>query len=400
MTLRLDDKQQYSSSAFKMAGTPSDQEFQYYKLKYSYLQYYRKLVEKKGLAKLHGDTLEKREIYVDQLLNPSTEKDLKKIKYFYRVSFVLNCMRVFMPLDSSRWILTQFFLRLKINESITRNFLVRGRTDVIPEIFSLNGCVANGDKWDTSFADFIRKFRDYTKSDSSGPKPSESDIGESDSGESDGGAPDSPIPIDVAVQQLVNFVEVRHDLRFLDKKFPLFGFMRDAATDTKNYPKLYLWRGEADAIAYSRTLEKYVIVDFKVVNDLLSYCDKKTVLCGEHLHQCLLYAKLLQLHMGLKYLPPSLIVVIHQATGIEGSFPLFQDYPEKCRKRLDVYEWFTEQPSKRPLKIKSNEKLWHKNFKGKKGEIPPEIPLQKIFEGKATVKDLLDVLSYDSLELV
>ena len=297
MTLRHDDKQQNSSSAFKMAGTSSDQEFQYYKRKNTFLQHYRKLVENKGLAKLHGDTLEKREIFVDQLLNPSEEKDLKKMKYFYRVSFFLNCMRVFMPLDSSRWILTQFLLRLKISKSITRNFLVSGRTDAGPEIFSLNGCVANGEKWDDSFTDFIRKFRDYTKSDSSGPKSSESDIGEFDSGESDGGEPDSPIPIDVAVEQLVNFVETQHDLRFLDKKFPLFGFMRDAATDTKNHPKLYLWRGVADAIAYSRKLKKYVIVDLKVVNDLLSCCDKKTVLCGKHLHQCLLYAKLLQLHM-------------------------------------------------------------------------------------------------------
>ena len=384
-----------------MAGTPSDEEFQYYKGKYVYLQHYRKLVEEKGLAKLHGDTLEKREIYVDQLLNPSEEKDLKKIKYFYRVSFVLNCMRVFMPVDSSRWILTEFLLRLKISESIKRNFLVRGRADAIPVQFSYNGCVANGEKWDDSFADFItRKSRDYTKSDSSVPKSSVSDSGESDSDESDGGERDSPIPIDVAVEQLVIVVEGQHDLRFLDKKFPLFGFMRDAATDTKNHPKLYLWRGEADAIAYSRKLKKYVIVDFKVVNNLLSYCDNRTVLCGKHLHQCLVYAKLLQLHMELEYLPPSLIVVIHQATGMEGSFPLFQDYPEECRDRLNQYEWFTEQPSKRPLKIKSDEKLWHKNVKGKKREIPPDIPLQKIFEEKALVKDLLDVLGYDSLELV
>ena len=392
-----------------MAGTRSHLEFQYYKSKNEFLQHHRKLVENKGLAKLHGDTLEKREIYVDQLLNPSEEKDLKKIKYFYRVSFVLNCMRVFMPLYSSRWILTQFLLRLKISKSITRNFLVRGGT-ADAETFFKNGCVANGQKWDESFTDFIREFRDYTKIDSSGPKPSESDSGEldsgesdsgeSDSGESDSGEPDSPILIDVAVKELVNTVEIKHDVRFLDKKFPLFGFMRDAATDTKNHPKLYLWRGEADAIAYSRKLKKYVIVDLKVVSDLLDYCKRNTVLCGKHLHQYLVYAKLLQLHMELDYLPPSLIVVIHQATGIEGYFPLFQDYPGECYERLDEYEWFTKQPSKRPLKINNTEKLWHKNCKGKKLRIPPEIPLQKIFEGKATVKDLLDVLGYDSLELV
>ena len=363
------------------------------------LQHCRKLVENKDLAKLHGNTLEKRGIYVDQLLNPSEEKDLKKIKYFYRVSFVLNCVRVFMPLYSSLWVLTQFLLRLKNSKSIMRNFLVRGGTaDAEPETFFKNGCIANGQKWDKSITDFIREFRDYTKIDSSGPNSSESNSGESDSGGSDSGEPDSPILIDVAVKELVNTVEIKHNLRFLDKKFPLFGFMRDAATDTKNHPKLYLWRGEADAIAYSRKLEKYVVVDVKVVNDLLSYCEKKTV-CGKHLHQCLLYAKLLKLHMGLEYLPPSLIVVIHQATGTEGYFPLFQDYPEECYEKLDRYEWFTEQPSKRPLRIVNTDKLLQEIYENRVGVFPPDTRLTDIFAMNATVKDLLDSLGYDSLEI-
>ena len=346
---------------------------------------------------------------MDQLLNPSEEKDLKKIKYFHRVSFVLNCVRVFMPLYSSRWVLTQFLLRLKNSKSIMRNFLVRGGTaDAEPETFFKNGCIANGQKWDESFTDFIRESRDYTKIDSSGPNSSESNSGELDSGESnsgesdsggsDSGEPDSPILIDVAVKELVNTVEIKHNLRFLDKKFPLFGFMRDAATDTKNHPKLYLWRGEADAIAYSRKLEKYVVVDVKVVNDLLSYCEKKTV-CGKHLHQCLLYAKLLKLHMGLEYLPPSLIVVIHQATGIEGYFPLFQDYPEECYEKLDRYEWFTEQPSKRPLRIVNTDKLLQEMHENRVGVFPPDTRLTDIFAMNATVKDLLDSLGYDSLEI-
>ena len=363
------------------------------------LQHCRKLVENKDLAKLHGNTLEKRGIYVDQLLNPSEEKDLKKIKYFYRVSFVLNCVRVFMTLYSSLWVLTQFLLRLKNSKSIMRNFLVRGGTaDAEPETFFKNGCIANGQKWDKSITDFIREFRDYTKIDSSGPNSSESNSGESDSGGSDSGEPDSPILIDVAVKELVNTVEIKHNLRFLDKKFPLFGFMRDAATDTKNHPKLYLWRGEADAIAYSRKLEKYVVVDVKVVNDLLSYYEKKTV-CGKHLHQCLLYAKLLKLHMGLEYLPPSLIVVIHQATGTEGYFPLFQDYPEECYEKLDRYEWFTEQPSKRPLRIVNTDKLLQEMHENRVGVFPPDTRLTDIFAMNATVKDLLDSLGYDSLEI-
>ena len=400
----------HSLRNFLTHGAPlRARELHYYKSKYEVLQHCRKLVENKDLAKSHGDTLEKRGIHVDQLLNPSEEKDLKKIKYFYRVSFVLNCVRVFMPLYSSRWVLTQFLLRLKINKSITRNFLVRGGTaDAEPETFFKNGCIANGQKWDESFTDYIREFRDYTKIDSSGPNSSESNSGELDSGESnsgesdsggsDSGEPDSPILIDVAVKELVNTVEIKHNLRFLDKKFPLFGFMRDAATDTKNHPKLYLWRGEADAIAYSRKLEKYVVVDVKVVNDLLSYYEKKTV-CGKHLHQCLLYAKLLKLHMGLEYLPPSLIVVIHQATGTEGYFPLFQDYPEECYEKLDRYEWFTEQPSKRPLRIVNTDKLLQEIYENRVGVFPPDTRLTDIFAMNATVKDLLDSLGYDSLEI-
>lgn len=93
MTLRHDYKKQNSSSAFKMAGEPLDQDWiQDYKEKKELLQLCRERVEKKGLAGVHGDTLEKREIYVDQLLHPSEAKDLKKIKFFRRVSFVLNCM--------------------------------------------------------------------------------------------------------------------------------------------------------------------------------------------------------------------------------------------------------------------------------------------------------------------
>ena len=60
--------------------------------------------------------------------------------------------------------------------------------------------------------------------------------------------------------------------------------MRDVATNEKKQPKLYLWQGKADAIAYSRLLEKYVIVDFKVVDNLLKYWDSKAALCGMHLH--------------------------------------------------------------------------------------------------------------------
>ena len=54
------------------------------------LQYCRQIIEEKGTARQHGDTLEKRGISVDDLLNPSRENHSKKIKYFNRVSFCLG----------------------------------------------------------------------------------------------------------------------------------------------------------------------------------------------------------------------------------------------------------------------------------------------------------------------
>ena len=47
-------------------------------------------MEKEGTARQHGDTLEKRGISVDDLLNISRENHSKKIKYFKRVSFCLG----------------------------------------------------------------------------------------------------------------------------------------------------------------------------------------------------------------------------------------------------------------------------------------------------------------------
>ena len=54
------------------------------------LQYCRQIIEEKGTSRQHGDTLEKRGISVDDLLNPSRENHSKKIKYFNRVSFCLG----------------------------------------------------------------------------------------------------------------------------------------------------------------------------------------------------------------------------------------------------------------------------------------------------------------------
>ena len=47
----------------------------------------RDRIGKSGIAGLYGDTLKKHGISVNELLHPSAPKDLKKTKFFLRVSF-------------------------------------------------------------------------------------------------------------------------------------------------------------------------------------------------------------------------------------------------------------------------------------------------------------------------
>ena len=284
-----------------------------------------------------------------------------------------------------------FLLPLKINASIKQRLLEFGPKNEELTTFSHQGYQLPGGEWDTLLGKCIKEKSPADALSFPSLSNRMSNLGLSSAG---------PSPIDVA-RYLISFIESQRNLYFLDNKFPLFGFMREVATNEKKHPKLYLWQGEADAIAGSNELHKYVIVEFKVVDNLSDYWQKKTDLCGKHLHQCLVYAKLLQLHMKLPYLPPSLIVVIHKVTGKEGYFALFEDYPKECYEKLDEYEWFTEQPSKRPLKIASTDKLLHEKFRYVRDvHVPdPQAKLSDIFGKDATVKDLLDSLGHDSLEI-
>ena len=284
-----------------------------------------------------------------------------------------------------------FLLPLKINAIIKKRLLEFGPKNEELTIFSHEVFQLSGEEWDTLLGKFIKEKK------SRGDELSFLIL--SNRMSRLGLRSARPSDIDVA-RVLISSIERKHNLDFLDSKFPLFGFMREVATNEKKHPKLYLWQGEADAIAYSRKLWKYVIVEFKVVDNLSDYWKRKTDLCGKHLHQCLVYARLLQIHMLLNYLPPSLIVVIHKVTGKEGYFALFENYPKECKDKLDEYEWFTEQPSKRPLKIANTDKLLHENFRYMRDEVrfpDPQTKLSDIFGKDATVKDLLDSLGYDSL---
>ena len=286
-----------------------------------------------------------------------------------------------------------FLLPLKINKSIREKLDEFGPKNAKLITFSDVVCERPGGVWDALLAKWIKENRGSSSPSLSDrmsnlrfPSPSEEDV----------------IQEGVA-RDLISSIEEEHNLSFRDSKFPLFGFMREVATNEKKHPKLYLWQGEADAIAFSWALKKgvHVIVEFKVVDNLSDYWKKKTDLCGKHLHQCLVYAKLLQLHMKVDYLPPSLIVVIHKVTGNEGYFVLFEDYPKECYEKLAEYEWFAEQPSERPLKIANTDKLLNEKFRYVRDvHAPdPQTKLSDIFGEDATVKDLLDSLGYDSLEI-
>ena len=287
-----------------------------------------------------------------------------------------------------------FLLPLKINKSIKEKFLELGPKNATLTTFSDVVNERPGEKWDTLLANWIQENRHDTDGSSISSFTLSQQMSKL-----------RLLSKEDAIQErvargLISSIESQHNLYFLDSKFPLFGFMREVATNEKKRPpKLYLWQGKADAIAYSRKLNKYVIVDFKVVDNLSDYWQKKTDLYGKHLHQCLAYAKLLQLHLKLVDLPSSLIVVIHKVTGKEGYFPLFEDYPKECKDKLDEYEWFTKQPSKRPLRIVNTDKLLQERYGNQVGFFRPDARLTEIFAVNATVKDLLDFLGYDSLEI-
>ena len=270
-----------------------------------------------------------------------------------------------------------FLLPLKINKSIKEKLLEFGPKDANLITFSKEAYERPGGVWDALLAKWIKENRADLFSFNSvilSDKMSNLALW---SGE-------KFTPERLALQ-LISFIESQHNLYFLESKFPLFGFMREVATNEKKRPKLYLWQGEADAIAFSWDLDKYVIVEFKVVDNLSDYWESKTDLCGKHLRQCLVYAKLLQLQMNLRYVPPSLIVVIHKVTGKEGYFALFEGYLKECYEKLDEYEWFTEQPSKRPLKIASTDKLLHEKFRYVRDvHVPdPQAKLSDIYFWKA-----------------
>jgi len=193
---------------------------------------------------------------------------------------------------------------------------------------------------------------------------------------------------------LRNIVEL-FNIEFLDNHFPLYGYMH---SKTEESPKVYLWSGDADVVGWytdSSGERKYVIVDWKVLSETVAFWKKNKDAYGKFLHQCLVYVRLLQLHLALDYLPHILIVPINSFSGHQAHPALFYDYPEKCKEMLEGFEWSTKLPEP-AQKISGKKPLFNDLSVGKVDE---NTLLTKLFSEDAKVSDLLEEFGWHSLEV-
>ena len=184
-------------------------------------------------------------------------------------------------------------------------------------------------------------------------------------------------------------------IEFLDSHFLLHGYM---CSTMGKCPKVYLWVGEADSVGWytdSSGNERYVIVDWKVL-DILDFWEKNPNAYGKFLHQCLVYARLLQLHLKLDYLPHILIVPISGVTGQDMHPALFCDYPEMCKDLIKSFEWSNTLPEP-PKKISGTSALLKPSLPV--GKIDENMPLTALFNKDAKVSHLLEEFGWHSLEV-
>lgn len=177
---------------------------------------------------------------------------------------------------------------------------------------------------------------------------------------------------------------------------PLYGYMY---RQEKLSPRVYYWDGEADAVGWYYNTKKeqneYVIVDWKA-RELLDYWNGSSAL-GHHLHQCLVYARLLQLHLDLSYLPSILIVPISKNNGRDIQPGFFYDYPHECKSFLDEQlTWSIEQP--KPLRNIYDEFPFNPTLNV--GVVSGDMLLKNLFAEEAKVKDLLEVFDWNGLKVI
>ena len=199
-----------------------------------------------------------------------------------------------------------------------------------------------------------------------------------------------------AADSLFYYLKAKFGITLLVSHMQLYGYMY---SQEELLPQVYYWNGEADAVGWyyneKRKQNEYVIVDWKVL-DLLNYWRSSSAF-GKHLHQCLVYARLLRLHLNLSYLPSILIVAISSNNGRDIQPGLFYDYPDECKSLLDEQlTWSIEQP-KPPRNIYGKFPF---NPKLKEGVVSGEMLLEDLFAKGAKVNDLLKVFDLNGLKVI
>ena len=196
---------------------------------------------------------------------------------------------------------------------------------------------------------------------------------------------------DILAGQLIDKLKELYKITLIEPEFLLYGYVYNK-TRTASY--VYLWKGvKADAIGWHHKEKKYVIVDYKVVDFVKPFWTTPEAY-GKFLHQCLVYARLLQLHMKLEYLPPILLVPISNNDACDIHPGLFLNYPDGCKRAINADVWSVTLP-KPPLKIKAHLKPSKKNIKS--GPVNEEMLLKDLFAAEAKVKDLIKAFDLNSL---
>ncbi|XP_044163421.1 uncharacterized protein LOC114966678 [Acropora millepora] len=188
-----------------------------------------------------------------------------------------------------------------------------------------------------------------------------------------------------------------HD--FLKKKFkvsllPSISEVRlcgYAAAVENLMPNCYFWEGHADAIGLLEGEDeyKYVIVDWKTQSqpNFWEFSTYPTLPYRQYLHQCLVYARLLKMHLSLDYLPPILLVPFNS----EGEYMhprLFTDYPDESKQAIEKYQWSTNPPS---LKFKKGP-LFKDTLE--EGLLQGNMKLTEVFKEGATLADFCEALKF------
>ena len=177
------------------------------------------------------------------------------------------------------------------------------------------------------------------------------------------------------------------------KEVPLrgFAFATDGFMPDANY-----WNGKADAIGLLDEGEddyKYVIVDWKSKRSTLNtFWELGTDPSGpyrDHLTQCLVYARLLKMHLRLDYWPPILIVPFN-LNGVYMHPRLFTDYPDESKRAIENYQWSTNPP----LRFNNRSAL---KVTVEKGLLPGDMKLTDVFKEDATVDDLCKALKVSNI---